>query len=971
MKELVMILLGVLANSVQSQSNEALYVRPSEISEDCPTNGQPCKTLNHYRDNSETYFKGNELHLIFLSGSYHSSSDVGIKVFDKKTLLIESLTDSSRVVFNSLEMVYLDIDNIIIHGLTIEEVVLSVTTYSQRCDLLSDRGKVFIINSTFVQSSVLFECTNVKVQDSHFMNYRNYYIYSEASLELDSSTITFFGNISFVNNTGNKGGAMLLKSSEMVIKADALIQFQNNSAAEFGGAIFVDNKDLCFYEVLQQNKTSKILFNGNKAAKGGDNIFGASLMSDCNVGSTQSHRLNSSEVWHNYFKFNNHNSLSLVSAEPTRVCLCDSNGQPKCAKEEYIWVKKTAFPGETLTLSLVLVGGDFGATTGTMYSLDSEYDQYSEVLAFTEQTHTIVQNKQCTPINYTLLNKSKLTSKHTIILHTTSETGLFFYSRHDIQSSINTLNTQQEIDIKLRNSRLSVSIYIIKCPLGFTLYEDYLQNIQRCNCYRNFKESNNDMVCTAEKGTGYISWNSNAWLKIMSLNIADNNQTGVIMIGRGCLPSRCLDGYKRVDVINNSDSQCAFNHAGRLCGGCKDGYSLAIGSSHCIYCPNNNNLALLIFFAAAGFLLVFLISIFNLTVTQGMINGLIFYANIVRVYCSSFSPWIILNTFVAWLNLDFGIETCFYKGLNSFTTKWFHLIFPFYVAIIFFVGIKFSNKLSRICGNRSVPTLVTILFLSSTKLLNIITATLRLATISTYSEITAVNNERISVWAEDGRLEYGHHPHIYLLVVSLVFLVFLWIPYTLLLFSMQWLRTIDHYPPLKMIARYKPVYDAYFAPLKDQHHYWFGTLLLARGVLFIISSLIQSNYPTLNIYILIAILVVILVYSNYAQVYKKKSISIIESSFIINLILSFTGTIFFKNSSSTIFNLSIGVAFAEFSGMVIWNLLPEKVKRFQLKKATGNLGQDQMTVPLNQLNEEQSHKCTYSVVTTDNIITYI
>ena len=38
---------------------------------------------------------------------------------------------------------------------------------------------------------------------------------------------------------------------------------------------------------------------------------------------------------------------------------------------------------------------------------------------------------------------------------------------------------------------------------------------------------------------------------------------------------------------------------------------------------------LLIWFAAAGFLLVFFIAAFNLTVTQGITNGLIFYANIV------------------------------------------------------------------------------------------------------------------------------------------------------------------------------------------------------------------------------------------------------------------------------------------------------------------------------------------------------
>ena len=100
------------------------------------------------------------------------------------------------------------------------------------------------------------------------------------------------------------------------------------------------------------------------------------------------------------------------------------------------------------------------------------------------------------------------------------------------------------------------------------------------------------------------------------------------------------------------DDQCAFNHAGRLCGSCKANYSVAIGSSHHIYCHNSNGVALLIFFAAAGFLLVLFIGILNLTVAEfeGMINGFIFYANIIWKYQSILFPknkLFYLKTFIA------------------------------------------------------------------------------------------------------------------------------------------------------------------------------------------------------------------------------------------------------------------------------------------------------------------------------------
>jgi hypothetical protein len=77
----------------------------------------------------------------------------------------------------------------------------------------------------------------------------------------------------------------------------------------------------------------------------------------------------------------------------------------------------------------------------------------------------------------------------------------------------------------------------------------------------------------------------------------------------------------------------AVRRARILCGGCKKKYSLAFGSSHCIHCPSNNHMSLLIFLiAVAGVLLILVIAALNLTVTQGMINSLVVYANVIWDY---------------------------------------------------------------------------------------------------------------------------------------------------------------------------------------------------------------------------------------------------------------------------------------------------------------------------------------------------
>ena len=87
-------------------------------------------------------------------------------------------------------------------------------------------------------------------------------------------------------------------------------------------------------------------------------------------------------------------------------------------------------------------------------------------------------------------------------------------------------------------------------------------------------------------------------------------------------------------------------------------------------------------FALAGIALVFLLLIFKLTVAAGTINGLIFYANVVAVNRSIFFPpneTNILTVFIAWLNLDLGIETCFFDGMDDYVKTWLQFVFPLYV----------------------------------------------------------------------------------------------------------------------------------------------------------------------------------------------------------------------------------------------------------------------------------------------------
>ena len=261
-----------------------------------------------------------------------------------------------------------------------------------------------------------------------------------------------------------------------------------------------------------------------------------------------------------------------------------------------------------------------------------------------------------------------------------------------------------------------------------------------------------------------------------------------------------------------------------------ENYSLAIGSSHCIHCSNDYNLALVIFFAAAGFLIVLFVSAFNLTVTDGKMNGLIFYANVVWTYKSILFPnqipselyIVFFKTFIAWLNLDFGIETCFVNNLNTFWNSWLQFVFPFYlwsIAGLMIVLARYSTRLTIVFGNKAVPVLATLILLSYMKLLRTAAEVLHFSVLTVYGSSPNNIASTTLVWSVDGTLDYFGYPHILLFVAAMFTLLFLWLPYTLLLLLIQWIRRISHYRLLTWTTRLNPFYDANFAPLKHKHQY--------------------------------------------------------------------------------------------------------------------------------------------------------
>ena len=215
------------------------------------------------------------------------------------------------------------------------------------------------------------------------------------------------------------------------------------------------------------------------------------------------------------------------------------------------------------------------------------------------------------------------------------------------------------------------------------------------------------------------------------------------------------------------DRQCVGNRVGILCGQCQSHLSIMLGSNRCGTC-SNWYLFLLPVFALAGIVLVAVLMFLNLSVSVGTINGLLFYAYMVKANEDFFFPngsVPVVSQFISWLNLDLGIEVCLFDGLDGYWNTWLQFAFPAYLFLLMggiIVGCRYSVWFCRLCGSHAVPALATLFLMSLyTKILLTITNALSMSRLP-------CNDSILTVWSVDGSIEYGSGKHLILVVFSLL-----------------------------------------------------------------------------------------------------------------------------------------------------------------------------------------------------------
>ena len=678
------------------------------------------------------------------------------------------------------------------------------------------------------------------------------------------SLMLFHGYIEFSENTAT----VMIQGHTIFLMQHVIINITGNLISY----VFVGDKlqhynyhiPLCYFQFLGNQKindfriiidytnvVSRILYQG--AENVNCEMFKGSLF----------YRHNPLQLYQQMIHFQTHFKQFLDTG---MLCYCLEETQ-KC----YINQLGPIFPGQTLAINLCI---NHRVEVSIQYFLVS-IEMYDESLPrshckvpLSNRNNWVTRN--CTKFFFTVLSNNE------------EQCELFFY-------------------VKRYNNVTILYVHLQVCPMGFS----FDVKTEKCDCDSSMQSKLLPITnCNINDQT--ILRPANSWI---SAN--NHNNSSIYDLTPNCPFLYCLPESSHLN-FSTPNSQCQFNRSGLLCGQCQQNLSTIFGSSNCQLC-SNIYLLIIIPITIAGLLLVFILFCINLTVTEGTINAFIMYTNIIGIndhvfFTDTKHVFTPAYTFISLANLDLGIQTCFYNGMDDYTKMWLQLAFPFYlmfIATLLIITSRYSIAVQRLTARRALPVLATLFLLSYTKILRTTSSVL-----FSYSTITHLPSKHTTlVWSVDANVPlFGIKFTILFIVCLMLFLVL--VPFNIILLCT---RTLSRF---QFINKFKPLLDAYQGPYKHRFYYWTGLQLLIRAVFFGISALNKS----VNLIVSAIILSVIIGLHGTAHPFKNSLKNYHEFLYIINLQILYILTQSHYQGATSV-NVMVTLAAIQFIFIIIYQII--------------------------------------------------
>ena len=655
-------------------------------------------------------------------------------------------------------------------------------------------------------------------------------------------SIRFQGVNNISDNVGTMGGGIHLDRAIILLYYPrSRLYLVNNTAVLSGGGIHValrtlitSAKPTCFFGIMfDQCKQyhvprNAIVLRDNSASVSGNSVYGG-YIETCDIKECRVQE--SAQIFGEIFDIPWNASLSEVTSDAERLCFC-VDGVPRCDLD---MMEVSTYPGGLIRIPAVTVGQLNGTNPAIVVSRVTSLNASVPDGDARQQLGVTCQN-----LNYTI---------HTL---------------EDVQVELTFDIVFGGVEVM---SNRVIHVNATKCPQGFKL-----GNSLTCSCITLLKK--NKVTCHLETQT--FQRPANVWIGYFEA-------TDEIFTHSACPLQKCKSEITTFS-FNSTNSQCKTGFAGIICGSCAGNFSATFGGMTCKTCVDAYSALAVVIFVIAGPLLILAMLYGDLTIQKGTLNAIIFYANVVYTYRSIFfgpNHISVVTVIIAWLNLDLGVELCFYDGLDFYSRWWLQYLFPAYILLLSFILVClnwYTTLGGKIIGNDIVSVLCTVILLCYTKLLRVVAEALSFTTISSGFATR-------KVWLYDGNITYMKGKHTPLSVIALTTLVFLILPFTILMiFEYFLLRNRTQ----RMLVKFNlhTLIVTYQKPYKKLYRWWTGFLLLVRVLVISLHQINHLGHQDLSLAIIVTLGLCLLgAVWNMGSLYHNKYITMIEAFYLTNLVM--------------------------------------------------------------------------------------
>ena len=751
--------------------------------------------------------------------------------FDMDNCTIYDNNDIKDTIFNlgtsSSESMF-TITNCLFSNNTSGANILGITSdklYMSNINLVSNKIKWIEYSIIRITGILLSHEQNLNISNINFINNTG------TGLKLKDVKM-YFNNITFYNNTGVHGGGMSLYHTHIYLIGPLI--FERNTAL-FGGAIY-----FAIAEVLgvPDNCTTfeRIIFTGNSAGTLGPDVFIEDGFSVSDI------------IYYTFPCINNtiqnHVRGDHIISGPYNITI---NPQSNSTI--------TLFPGQKLTYS-AKVTDYFGNLTSCLVNIILECgNNFCEHVQLTGEAQSLLS-----------------TSNFTTSLYLTSNV-----EHHDYSLKLRFLCLDT-------NAEVYANMNLTTCPLGYVFQT--LQKSQRilgtCECV---DIASDNVQCDFMLGVACIRLGY--WLgKINADDVLEDTLIDTALCQypycKTDLPPCPIIGliqtYNQLPVAQ--DEQCNGLYGGLLCRSCREDAVFSFEAVNCIpsskcelWQPYVTLLLVVVFQLVLGFVIVMVLKA-SFKTGIGHLYGPLFFIAVLRLipfgyYKQYVQLEFIISIFqsVLLLNLEvFGqLPWCFFSDINPLLNYSLHFLGPFIIAVVLLSTVLLARYYPRqflSIQSSPVQAICLLILLSFWSVSDTCIQLLKPTT-----TLSGVKGWRVAL---QPNIQYLKDPyHIVTWIISTVLLIFLLVPFILLLFLSPLLRRKFN------LTRIQPLLDAFQSCYDDKFRWYSGVYLLSWIILNI-------NMPY---YVMEIILVSISILHFMIQPYKYRWLNIVDTLLLVDLIM--------------------------------------------------------------------------------------